>query len=356
MAAMQTELEVVAARVLAAVSPAEVFGSDARRDYRRMAHILHEDRYKGDAEKARAREAFSRLGDFWREASRPATAARIEFKTRRIAYSLGDRLHSGGTCGVVRGVARPLTAGLSGSEVVARVPHSAADNDLMEREAKNLATIAAWVRRSPEGAEQLGRRIPALLESVQVEEPGVKSRRRVNIFALPADFSEDWVSLSEIRAAYPAGINPQHAVWIWNRMLEALILAHGSGIAHGAVTPQHVLAHPPSHLAQIFDWTASGKPGTELPYRDSKWSAWQSDDFATVGTDLRSAAWCAVYILGGDPSTSELPATVPSEFRNLLDRSLQPRPSFLTATASRDELRHVARILYGEPKFIPFTL
>jgi hypothetical protein len=351
-----TELEIVAEKVLAATSPAEVFGLDAQKDYRRMAFVLHEDRYQGESEKRRARDAFSRLGDLWRKASRPASAERVEFSTRRIAYSLGDRLHSGGTCGVLRGVARPLAAGLSGSEIIARVPHSAADNDLMEREARNLATIAASVRRSPEGEEHLGRRIPALLESVQVEEPGAKVRRRVNAFALPAAFAEGWVSLVEVRAACPAGVDPRHAVWIWNRTLEALILAHGSGIAHGAVTPQHVLVHPPSHLGQVFDWTASGKPGTRLPYRDSKWSAWQSGDFATVGADLRSAAWCAVYVLGGDPNTSEIPATVPDALRNLLDRSLQPRPSFLTATATRDELRRVARSLYGEPKFIPFTM
>jgi hypothetical protein len=59
-------------------------------------------------------------------------------------------------------------------------------------------------------------------------------RRHANLIGRLTGFH----SLAEVRAAFPAGIDPQDAAWMWRRLLVAVGAAHRAGVIHGAVLPE----------------------------------------------------------------------------------------------------------------------
>ncbi len=44
-------------------------------------------------------------------------------------------------------------------------------------------------------------------------------------------------SLTEVGTAYPDGVDPRDAAWMWRRLLVGLGFAHRAGVLHGAVLP-----------------------------------------------------------------------------------------------------------------------
>jgi hypothetical protein len=62
-------------------------------------------------------------------------------------------------------------------------------------------------------------------------------------------------TLAELPAAFPAGLDPRHAVWIWRRLLELLGWVHRSGWTHGAIAPSHVVIDPREHGAILVGWS-----------------------------------------------------------------------------------------------------
>jgi hypothetical protein len=105
----------------AAGAPADLFGRDAARRYRRLARLTHPDARPGDA---RSAAAFAKLADLWQRHSQiSAPAARP-----------GDLL--------ARGDLANLFKVSNGLLKLARNP---ADNDLMDREAAAMRTFASFM-------------------------------------------------------------------------------------------------------------------------------------------------------------------------------------------------------------------
>ncbi|ONH60892.1 hypothetical protein CcI49_09960 [Frankia sp. CcI49] len=133
-----------------------------------------------------------------------------------------------------------------------KVPRSAADNDLMEREA------AALTRLARAGDRRFAAYAPRLVESF-LHTPATGGgqcsapRRRVNVLERLDGFQP----LTRVHAAYPQGVDPRDAAWMWRRLLVALGYAHRAGVLHGAVVPDHVLIHPEKHGLVLVDWCYS---------------------------------------------------------------------------------------------------
>lgn len=350
-----TELEIVAAKIMTARQPGEIFSSadltEAKREYLRLARVVHEDRYTSSDQKKKAHDAFVCLQELW---SRLANGHVLTIATSRYIYTLPREIHSGLTCRIIEGVAQPQVA--AALATVVRLPHSPRDNDLMQREHDALRAIEAKAKGKPD-AQPLLFRLPSLLESFTLKTDG----RRVNAFHRHSGAEDGWYNLEEIRAEYPFGVDPRVAVFIWNRCLEGLTLAHAAGYAHCAVTPNHVLVHPASHLGQVIDWTSAVRPadGERAPYRDARYEPYFSIEQAFgVRGDLYSLAWSIVYVLGGDPVSRSIPATVPKGIKALLESCLQPKPKNRPASAEvlYQQLRATARSIYGPPSFVEFTM
>ncbi len=365
-------------------APTEELRERAKKVWRTLVKATHEDLYSGPAEKKLANEAFAFLQYFWKEVcerldgsasdtQKNAPFADVTFATTKYTYAVVRRIHVGKTCAIFEGVATVKKGRSTSLPVVVRVPHSLDDNDLMEREADNLLALRQKADNSfinpgdKENKETFLSRVPRLLESLQLEEPGVIGKKTVNTFLLPPGLEKGWCSLESIRAHYPHGVSTRVMVFIWNRILEALTLAHLSSVLHGAVTPNHVLIHPETHLGQLVDWTASvqiGK-GENVPYVDSDtYGGYFPDEFLDTksipspASDIYMSAWCMVYILGGDPKESDIPASVEKQIRGFLNRCVQPKRSLRpqTAEAAYKELRRIACDLFGAPKFVEFSV
>lgn len=230
-------------------------------------------------------------------------------------------------------------------------------NDLAENEARILEHL------NQETAEMaLGNRlmIPEILE--QFEYHG----KRVVV----TDFAEGYFTLEQIHEEYPNGIPAEHA-WIFNRMLEAMMLTHPCGVIHGSILPPHVLIYsgsetdPLRHKGCLIDWTNAVKEKSFNVW--PKLSSMSSmEEYAvfyprevdlrepvTPQTDLAMFAGCAIYLLGGDVKTETVPDSTPWNIAQLLrtcrHQNSAERPRNISEFYHQFKLALFA--CFGEPKF-----
>ena len=146
--------------------------------------------------------------------------------------------------GVIRGDIANLYQVRGGLLKMARDP---ADNDLMRREATALTRLQDVVDPA------LLAYFPPLVATGQRDDARSGIRRHVNLIGALSGFR----SLADVRAAFPAGVDPRDAAWMWRRLLVAIGAAHRAGVIHGAVLPEHVLIHPAVHGLVLVDWCYS---------------------------------------------------------------------------------------------------
>jgi len=298
----------------AAGKPADLFGRDAARRYRRLAKLTHPDAQAGDM---RTTAAFARLADLWKRHSQ--------------------------VCGPV--VARGDLANLYqvGGGLL-KLPRNPADNDLMDREAAGLRALP---RRVP---DRLSAYFPRLAETQRVHDPRTGAERRGNVLGALDGF----VSLAEIRYRQPGGVDPRDAAWIWRRLLVALGAAHQAGVSHGAVIPEHVLIHPADHGLVLVDWCYSGQPGVPLPAIVGRYRDWYPPEVLSRRTsgpavDIWLATSCMTALISG-----RMPKPLGAFARGCQIAHEARRPQ--EAWQLLAELDDVLERLYGPRKFRPFAI
>jgi hypothetical protein len=201
----------------AARGPGDVFGSDAARAYRRLAQLTHPDGHPGDR---RAADAFAKLAAWWRQ------------------YQDGPGML------VARGDIANLYRVSDGLLKMARDP---ADNDLMGAETIALAALGTRVERPWQAY------FPELVRAQRRRDPSSGVEHRANVIGELTGFR----TLAEVRAAFPGGVDPRDAAWMWRRLLVAIGAAHRAGLIHGAVLPDHIMIHPAEHGLVLVDWCYS---------------------------------------------------------------------------------------------------
>ena len=303
----------------AADGPADLFGSDAARRYRRLARLTHPDARPGDT---RAATAFAKLADLW----------------GRHAQVSGPL--------VARGDVANLYQTSAGVLKLARNP---ADNDLMDREAAALRALARGV------PARLAAYFPRLIEAQRVRDPRTGIERRANLLGALDGF----VSLAQAGQHFPDGVDPRDAAWMWRRLLVALGAAHRAGVSHGAVLPEHVLIHPAEHGLVLADWCYSGQcypdlAGLPLPAVVARYRHWYPPEMlsgqpAGPGADIWLATRCMTELSGG-----RLPAPLAAFARGcqLVSPARRPQDAW-QLLAELDDL--LAR-LYGPRTFRPFVI
>jgi hypothetical protein len=300
-----------------AAGPCALFGRDAGRDYRRLARLTHPDAHPGSP---RAAAAFARLAALWRQHCDGTTPGLLAF-TGDIANLYEHQ----------RGLVK-----------IARDP---ADNDLMDREA------AALCRLHASGDARFRPYIPALMECQRHRDPDTGAERRANVLRRLDGF----VTLAEVHAAYPAGLDARDAVWMWRRLLVATGFAHRAGVIHAAVLPEHVLIHPAQHGLVLIDWcyaiTGPGGLAAAIPARHADWYPAEARSRRPPGPDLDIwlATRCMTQLIG-----DRMPAPLASFARGCTLRSPDRRPA--DAWRLLAELDAALERLYGPRKFRPFTM
>ncbi|NMO15443.1 hypothetical protein HPC49_33785 [Pyxidicoccus fallax] len=243
--------------------------------------------------------------------------------------------------------------------VVLKVVRALSDADLVARE---YDVLEALHRLDTQGAEHFTRLLPQPVARGEVKDP-VGVSRAAAVYRWQSGFQH---SLTDVREAYPDGVDPRAAVWMWKRLLEVLGFVHRSGYIHGAVLPPHVLVHPRDHGVMLVGWSSAvtfdgdrGRlPSTSASHRAFYPAAEWRGVAPGPTTDLIMAARTIAWVLGGDPATGSTPTSVPPPLADLLRRLCDEDPHPFTGDAwrSKELVDAAARESFGPPKFIPFTL
>jgi len=241
--------------------------------------------------------------------------------------------------------------------VVLKILRAKGDADLLDQEWETLTALHASQAR---GNDHFSRRLPQLVahgELVRVDGTRVPASalRFMSGFVHTAD---------DLLAAYPGGVDGEHGVWLWRRLLELLAWVHGSGFVHGAILPRHVLIHARDHGAMLLGWSCAGPIGASLCAISAKDAHLYPPGIApgaimSVAHDLTMSARVLVKVVGGDPATGSVPSRVPAGIAKLMGEV--PRGELSAAEAMGAHELHsrvgaAAEEAYGPPKFVPLLM
>ncbi len=218
-------------------------------------------------------------------------------------------------------------------------------------------TTTSWIARrercdgSPQATPRYLPYAPRLIESLRHRDPDSGKERQATVTSTVTGLR----SLSEVRAAFPDGVDPRDVAWMWRRLLVALGFAHRAGVVHGAVLPPHVLIHPAEHGLVLIDWCYSTVgPDERVPALVPEFASWYPVEVTGrqspgPGTDIAMATRCMTYLMG---------ERAPDRLRNFAAGcalpALRQRPD--DAWRLLAELDDLLERLYGPRRFRPFRL
>jgi hypothetical protein len=330
-------------------TPAELFGpaggDSAVRSYRRLARLTHPDLVH-DGSSAAAARAFARLTFLWSQHRRRGSPSTVT--TRRRTYTLGPRFATGEIAGLYQ-----VRSGHPETTALLKLPRDAAHNDLLAREATALTQLVR------DGDARFRPYAPRLIETFRHRDAATGTTRQANVIELLDGF----FSLAEVRAAYPAGLDPRDVAWMWRRLLVALGYAHRAGVIHGAVLPEHVLIHPGDHGLALVGWCcsvpgcyATTDPTGRVPAVVRRYA--DGDHYppevlarqrASTATDVYMATRCMTGLLGD---------RVPRLLEMFAKGCTLPAPGRRPADAWRllGEFDELLERLYGPRRFRPLVM
>jgi predicted RNA-binding Zn-ribbon protein involved in translation (DUF1610 family) len=163
---------------------------------------------------------------------------------------------------------------------------------------------------------------------------------------------------------YPEGIEPRASVWAWRRILEALSFIHASGIVHAAVVPPHLIVQDGEHGVRLVGFGHADHMGRNLgvPAKDFE-TYYPAGLVASAplspAVDIAMSARSIAALLGGDPTTGEVPAAVPAPLAAVVRQvaTVDPTaPLREDAWALRERLGTLATEVFGPPAFCPIRM
>ncbi|MFN8015559.1 MAG: hypothetical protein U0R17_02980 [Acidimicrobiia bacterium] len=307
-----------------------------KKQYQKIAKILHPDMYSDPGYKTIAENAFSKMQDFHaqaKEAIKDGTYGEVKdlatITTKKYTHSIKRKIGVGDLSDIY--FAQSLV-GSNSIPTIVKIASNPIDNDLIEAETRALEILGNSKKN-----EKFKPFVSTLVDSF-IYAGTASENRSANVIAIP---EKGFLTLEELKEAhFKNGLDPLHAAWIWRRLLAAIGFAHQNGVIHGAVLPSNILIHPEKHGVVLIDWCYSqieNADGTFNPINaivDSK-KDWYPDEVLSKGspsaaTDISIAARSMIFVLGGDPITGEMPNSVPlpmqRHFKGCISKSQLSRP------------------------------
>lgn len=220
-------------KILVAGKASDLFGGDARSDYRDLAKLCHPD-FADASVKHKAGEATRKLNRLYHSLS----AVPDPFKP----VLFGDWVATGEAFGGdIADLYWAESSTKGGGRCLIKIARSISDNDLMARERANLGKL-----HLDKTEENFKVYLPKLLGSFKA------SNRQANVI----EECSGHIQLSGI-VNRCGPLDFRHIVWMGNRIWSLLGYIHKIGIVHGAVVPDHLLYDPISHGLKLIDWCYS---------------------------------------------------------------------------------------------------
>lgn len=364
---MTPDVQLVLDRVLKATCPEDVFGKvDAgglKKTYFGLVAILHPDHFTDAKDNAAVHAGFSKLTVLKSEADAKLTAG--TYGQRNVAppspppppmdpiiVMVGKKKYTVKNVFMQGDLADLYHCEFGGKDVIFKLAQSAADNDLLENEAKMLKKLYPDTAKD----EKFYRYLPKLQDSMMVRTKGMQ--RKANV--LPK--LDDYFSLAEVHKQHPV-LDFRDVVWMFKRTLAAIGFIHKAGVVHGALVPSHVLVHPKTHGAKLVDWCYAVEKGHPIKAAVKTYKDFYAPEVykkipATPQTDIYMAAKCAVYLLGGNVTTMVMPKEVPGGVQGFLRacaiESQSKRPD--DAWALHEEFDELLLKLVGKPTYRPLKM
>ncbi|MGC0366020.1 serine/threonine protein kinase [Rhodococcus sp. 27YEA15] len=306
----------------------------ARRRYHRLVLSVHPDRVD-PIHHRRAVAATARLSALYTEWSAGGTA--IRYRGEVGEYSLGDLLARGSVATLYRGTSE------SNEPVVLKIPRDPRANGLIENERRALREIAD---SAVGGREWWLPYFPRLIDHITHADLGTGTRRQITVLG---DLSVGFVTLADVAAAYPHGLDPRDYAWMHRRILRALAAAHSVGWVHTALTPENVLIHPDWHGVVLAGWSFATRPGESPSARIS------AAHYPPEAGGPVSPAW-DVY-MAHQVMLGLLGSRIPNRMRAFASGCMQDAPRMRPdASDLLAEFDDLLDLLYGERTFRPFDL
>lgn len=347
----------------AAQHPEDVFpvngnvAEDIKARFRVLAKLTHSDQYTAPAAKALADEAFKLLNE-WNERAQAKLAdgtfgdrgaIKVALKTRSTEYVLTRRMAPGDLCNVYAGTVTGKT-----DPLLFKVVQEPANNDLALNE-RDILTYLRTDAAFPD-LDALHWHVPKLVDSFELTQG--KDRQRVNVLER---FDASYVSLQAIIEAFPNGIDPRDAAWMFRRLLGALICLHVNGVVHGAVIPSHVFVclkdktEAGAHNGVLIDYSYAVKTGKPIKAIVPAYHRYYPSDVldklpADSGVDLHMAGELLEDLVGG---FRKLPAPMAAIVRAC---QLGYKRRLKDPDEVYEEFSKVIKFLYGPPRFRKFEL
>ena len=374
---MSNALEVVRDQFAKASRFADVFGSLTgvdieakkrvlKKQYAVLAKMTHPDRVSAP-EVALATAVFAELSTLYRRAQDAlvagvydnsfipsrggAASTKVTVSAGTATYQLDVEAYREGDFSNIH-----LGEAADGSKIFAKIAADPTLNPYLVGEANLLAQASKSA-----ALKGILPFLPKLLDSVILTEVG-NEQFRVNLY----EYKPGFVSLTEIKNAFPGGLPPEDAAWIFRRVLGQTLAANMLGVVHGAIVPDHVLVNPLTHEPLHIGWAhAIERPAernAKLTTVIDRWRDWYplevlAREVPSHQTDLYMAGKTMVYLLGGDVARDRFPSHVPEPLVQLVRRCLEtkvekrPRDAF----ALMQEFTKVIDKLWGR-KYRPLRL
>ena len=334
-------------------------------ELRALQSLANPERFMGNPPaQDLAREILGELADFFNVARGPGSAeapradvepappAARELSAAGVVvivganhYRLETRVTDGEIAVIHRG--RCVAGPHAGAEVAAKVAIDRADNGFMLAEIQALRLLARGEGRQRD-------LVPALLDLFHAGDghAGV---------VLPWLAGIDGRAL---RARFPAGVPPEHVIWIGRRLLSVVGFAHKLGVIHANIEPAHVLVRPHDHHVTLLDWCYSvvDAPRTRQGFRvyDPEYSAPEvAEKQPPLPTaDIFSIGRCLLFLLGGDLASGTMPGGVPDRLQRFVRYLTRPSPLQRAQDAWEmfHELGRTRAAIYGEHRFVEFVV
>jgi len=330
-------------------------------EYRRLVRVVHPDRVD-QADRDVAEAVFKTLNELYNHALHAVETDTVGVIPSKASFTTHAATHETVAkvtewCDMaVCYKANSMIAGTL-SRAFIKVAKTPTDNDL-------LATEAEALRRLSDGGDP--KRLmfyPTLVDTFAVTADS--ARMRANAFS----WLDGFYNLEQVKRRYPGGVDPLDAAWMWRRVLWALDYAHDRGLVHGAVLPQNIMILPGQHGVVLVDWCYASvkldktyRPLSAVVGRQRDWYPDTVLDKRPVvpGLDIALGARSMVYLMGGDPLTGVMPATVPrmmaAYFADAVKMGADTTVSVPQVAMRFDELLKTLGVPYYPRAFRPFAM